>query len=48
MLGGLLTELDDGPRADADAGLRAELEAHLEPDGVTYPSAMWIVTARRR
>jgi SAM-dependent methyltransferase len=48
MLGGLLTELDDGPRADADAGLRAELEAHLGPDGVTYPSAMWIVTARRR
>ncbi|GAA0905253.1 class I SAM-dependent methyltransferase [Pseudonocardia zijingensis] len=48
MLGGLLTELDDGPRADADAGLRAELAAHLGPDGVTYPSAMWIVTARRR
>jgi SAM-dependent methyltransferase len=46
-LGGLLTELDDTARADAEAGLRATLEEHLGPGGVTYPSAMWIVTARR-
>jgi len=42
---GPLSELDDAARADADAALRAELQEHLGPDGVTYPSAMWIVTA---
>jgi SAM-dependent methyltransferase len=47
VLGGLLTELDDAPRAEAEAGLRATLEEHLGPEGVTYPSAMWIVTAHR-
>lgn len=45
MMGGLLTELDDADRAEASAGLRATLEEHLGPDGVTYPSAMWIITA---
>jgi hypothetical protein len=34
-------------RADAMAALRTTLEAHLGPDGVTYRSAMWIVTAQR-
>jgi SAM-dependent methyltransferase len=43
--GGLLTELDDAARAEAEAGLRATLEEHLGPEGVTYPSAMWIITA---
>ena len=47
VLGGLLTELDDVARAEAEAGLRATLEEHLGPDGVTFPSAMWIVTAHR-
>jgi SAM-dependent methyltransferase len=47
ILGGLLTELDDAGRAAAAAGLRATLEEHLGPDGVTYPSAMWIITAGR-
>jgi SAM-dependent methyltransferase len=47
VLGGLLTELDDAARAEAGAGLRATLEEHLRPEGVTYPSAMWIVTAHR-
>jgi hypothetical protein len=47
VLGGLLTELDDAARAEAAAGLRTTLEKHLGPDGVTFPSAMWIVTAQR-
>jgi SAM-dependent methyltransferase len=47
VLGGLLTELDDAARAEAEVGLRATLEEHLGPEGVTYPSAMWIVTAHR-
>jgi SAM-dependent methyltransferase len=47
LLGGLLAELDDTARAEAEAALRATVEEHLGPDGVTYPSAMWIITARR-
>jgi SAM-dependent methyltransferase len=47
MLGGLLTELDEAGQAEARAGLRATLEEHLGPDGVTYPSAMWIITSGR-
>lgn len=47
MMRGPLAELDDAARAEAHAALRATLEEHLGPDGVTYPSAMWIVTARR-
>jgi hypothetical protein len=47
MLGGVLTELDDAGRAEAETALRATLEEHLGPDGVTYPSAMWIITAGR-
>jgi len=45
LVGGSLTELDGAARAEADAGLRATLQEHLGPDGVTYPSAMWIITA---
>jgi SAM-dependent methyltransferase len=45
VLGGLLTELDAAARAEAEAGLRATLEEHLGPEGVTYASAMWIITA---
>ena len=47
ILGGLLVDLDDTARADAMAALRATLQAHLGADGVTYRSAMWIVTAER-
>jgi SAM-dependent methyltransferase len=47
MLGGLLAELDDAGRAEAAAALRATLEEHMGPDGVTYPSAMWIITTVR-
>jgi SAM-dependent methyltransferase len=45
MFGSVLAELDDVARAEAGAALRATLEEHLGPDGVTYPSAMWIITA---
>jgi SAM-dependent methyltransferase len=44
---GLLDELDDAGRAEAEAALRATLEEHMGPEGVTYPSAMWIITAGR-
>ncbi|MHA6621664.1 class I SAM-dependent methyltransferase [Pseudonocardia sp. DLS-67] len=47
MIGSQLAELDDAGRAEAGARLRATLEEHLGPDGVTYPSAMWIITASR-
>ncbi|HLU59202.1 MAG TPA: class I SAM-dependent methyltransferase [Pseudonocardia sp.] len=47
MLGGPLGELDEAARAEARAALRATLADHLGPDGVTYPSAMWIITAGR-
>ncbi|QYN37080.1 methyltransferase domain-containing protein [Pseudonocardia sp. DSM 110487] len=47
MLGGLLAELDDAGRAEATAALHTTLEEHMGPDGVTYPSAMWIITAVR-
>jgi SAM-dependent methyltransferase len=47
MLGGLLSELDDAGRAQATAALHTTLEEHMGPDGVTYPSAMWIITAGR-
>jgi len=47
MLGGLLAELDDTGRAEALAALHTTLEEHMGPDGVTYPSAMWIITAVR-
>jgi SAM-dependent methyltransferase len=48
VVGGMLTDLDDAARAEALAALRATLEAHLGADGVTYRSAMWIITAGRR
>jgi SAM-dependent methyltransferase len=47
MLGGLIADLDDAGRAEAAAALRATLEEHVGPDGMTFPSAMWIITARR-
>jgi SAM-dependent methyltransferase len=47
IVGGMLDELDEAARAEAVARLRATLQEHLGPDGVTYRSAMWIVTASR-
>jgi hypothetical protein len=47
LMSGPLTELDDAARAQACGALHATLEEHLGPEGVTYPSAMWIVTAHR-
>lgn len=42
-----LRDLDDGARARVLAAVRASIEAHATPDGVQYPAAVWIVTARR-
>jgi SAM-dependent methyltransferase len=43
----LLRDLDDDARAQALTALRATIDAHETPDGVLYPSAAWIITARR-
>ena len=48
MVGGMLDDLDAAARASAEAALRATLEEHLGSDGVTYGSAMWLVTAALR
>lgn len=42
---GMLDELDERAAAEAVAALRASLREHLGADGITYPSAMWIITA---
>lgn len=44
---GLLGDLRPETRDRILADLRADLAAHEGPDGVTYDSATWIVTARR-
>jgi SAM-dependent methyltransferase len=43
----MLDELDQPARASTREKLRANIETHHGPDGVCYPSAMWIVTATR-
>jgi SAM-dependent methyltransferase len=43
----LLRDLGDGARERALDALRASIDAHAGPDGVRYPSAAWVVTARR-
>jgi SAM-dependent methyltransferase len=43
----MLGNLDADGRERALAALRASIEAHETEDGVFYPSAVWIVTARR-
>ena len=48
IVGGMLNDLDAAARASAEAAVRATLEEHLGPDGVTYRSAMWLVTATGR
>ena len=42
----LLRGLDPGDRERALADLRASIDAHETDDGVLYPSAAWIATAR--
>jgi SAM-dependent methyltransferase len=41
----MLDGLDERGRAAALGALRATIEAHQTPDGVAYPSAVWLVTA---
>ena len=43
----MLQGLDDHGRTCALDALRATIDAHETADGVLYPSAAWIVTARR-
>jgi hypothetical protein len=43
----MVRELDAARRAAALAELRASIARHAGADGVVYPSATWIVTARR-
>jgi SAM-dependent methyltransferase len=47
IVGGLLDELDGPARSRAVAAVRETLHEHLGPDGVSFGSAMWIVTAGR-
>jgi SAM-dependent methyltransferase len=47
FVAGTLRSLDDSERARALQALRASIDAHTTDDGVSYDSAMWIVTARR-
>jgi hypothetical protein len=44
----LLGGLDDDTRTAALDDLRANIGAHHTDDGVLYPSATWIISARRR
>jgi hypothetical protein len=43
----LLNGRTERERADRLAALRRVVEAHTTSDGVHFPSAMWLVTARR-
>ena len=45
VVGSLLDDLDETARQGAVAALRATMEEHLGPGGVTFRSAMWLVTA---
>lgn len=44
---GMLQGLDEERREGALAALRASIETHETGAGVVYPSAAWVVTARR-
>jgi SAM-dependent methyltransferase len=48
QVGWMLDGLDDSARRSALDDLRTRVEAHQGPDGVTFGSACWLVTARRR
>ena len=48
MLGWLLDDLDADARTRALTNLRRTLVAHYTwDDGVTFPSAAWLVTSRK-
>lgn len=47
VVGSAIDELDEPARGAAREAVRATVREHLGPDGVTYRSTMWIVTARR-
>jgi hypothetical protein len=47
LLGWMLEGADDITRAKALDNLRSTMEDHATPDGVTFCSAAWIVTATR-
>ncbi len=47
LLAWMLDGLDDAGRGGALDALRATIEAHQTPEGVTYDSAAWLVTATR-
>jgi hypothetical protein len=42
----LTKDLDPDGRAEALARLRATVEAHEQPDGVSFGSSAWLITAR--
>ncbi len=44
----MLRDLDADAQAGALEALRTTLAEHVTADGVVYPSACWVVTARRR
>ena len=43
----MMRHLDDARKAQALENLRASIDVHTTSDGVVYPSAAWIITARR-
>jgi hypothetical protein len=43
----MLGDLDDRSRGRALDALRATIDAHATPEGVLFPSATWIIRARR-
>lgn len=47
LMARLLEGLDDDARKRALDALRASMQAHTGPGGVSYASAAWIITARR-
>jgi SAM-dependent methyltransferase len=44
----LTHDLDPAGRAEALARLRATVEAHEQPGGVSFASSAWLITARKR
>lgn len=47
QLNWMLEDLDDAKRTHALSALRDTTTAHQGPDGVTFDSAVWIITARK-
>jgi SAM-dependent methyltransferase len=47
LLGWMLEGLDEEGRQRAQRDLRATMEAHAGPDGVTFGSATWLISATR-